>query len=67
MPGLNRTGPQGEGPMTGRKQGKCNPKNRKKTDGGAEDVSPGSGARRGKGRMRGRKDGRGTGRAQRNR
>lgn len=32
MPGLNRKGPLGEGPMTGRKMGRCNPENRGKTD-----------------------------------
>ena len=32
MPGLNRQGPQGEGPMTGRRMGRCNPDNKGKTD-----------------------------------
>lgn len=32
MPGLNRRGPQGEGSMTGRKMGRCNPDNQGKTD-----------------------------------
>ncbi len=32
MPGLNRKGPQSEGPMTGRKMGRCNPENKGKTD-----------------------------------
>ncbi len=32
MPGLNRRGPQGEGPMTGRRMGRCNPDNKGKTD-----------------------------------
>lgn len=32
MPGLNRQGPQGEGPMTGRRMGRCNPENKGKTD-----------------------------------
>lgn len=32
MPGLNRRGPQGEGPMTGRRMGRCNPDNQGKTD-----------------------------------
>ncbi len=32
MPGLNRRGPNGEGPMTGRKMGRCNPDNKGKTD-----------------------------------
>ena len=27
MPGLNRTGPQGQGPMTGGARGNCNPAN----------------------------------------
>jgi len=32
MPKLNRKGPMGEGAMTGRKLGKCNPENKGKTD-----------------------------------
>ena len=32
MPNLNRKGPNGEGSMTGRKMGKCNPENKGKTD-----------------------------------
>jgi hypothetical protein len=32
MPNLNRKGPNGEGAMTGRKMGKCNPENKGKTD-----------------------------------
>ncbi len=32
MPGLNRKGPNGEGAMTGRKMGRCNPDNKGKTD-----------------------------------
>jgi hypothetical protein len=32
MPGLNRRGPQGEGPMTGRRMGRCIPENKGKTD-----------------------------------
>ena len=32
MPGLNRRGPCGEGAMTGRRMGLCNPENRGKTD-----------------------------------
>jgi len=27
MPGFDRQGPNGEGPMTGRKMGRCNPDN----------------------------------------
>lgn len=32
MPGLNRRGPNQEGPMTGRKLGKCNPENRGRSE-----------------------------------
>ncbi len=32
MPGLNKQGPTGEGPMTGRRMGRCNPNNKGKTD-----------------------------------
>ncbi len=32
MPGLNRRGPNGEGPMTGRRAGRCNHDNKGKTD-----------------------------------
>ena len=31
MPGLNRRGPNNEGPMTGRRTGRCNPENKGKT------------------------------------
>lgn len=32
MPGFNRRGPNEEGPMTGRRMGRCNPENKGKTD-----------------------------------
>ncbi len=32
MPGLNRKGPSGEGAMSGRKMGRCNPDNKGKTE-----------------------------------
>ena len=32
MPSLNRRGPNGEGPRTGRGLGRCNPQNKGKTD-----------------------------------
>lgn len=32
MPGLNRRGPNGDGPMTGRRMGRCNPDNKGRTD-----------------------------------
>lgn len=31
MPGFNQTGPVGQGPMTGRRRGKCNPSDNAKT------------------------------------
>ena len=31
MPGFNRSGPHGEGPMTGRRMGRCNPNHERKT------------------------------------
>ena len=30
MPGFDRTGPQGQGPMTGRRMGRCNPETQPK-------------------------------------
>ena len=36
MPGLNRRGSQGIGPMTGRRMGRCIPENKGKTD---EEIS----------------------------
>jgi hypothetical protein len=32
MPGLNKSGPTGQGPLTGRRMGKCNPSDKIKTD-----------------------------------
>ncbi|MGV8091237.1 MAG: DUF5320 family protein [Mangrovibacterium sp.] len=32
MSGLNRRGPEEQGPMTGRRMGRCNPENRGKAD-----------------------------------
>lgn len=32
MPGFNQTGPVGQGPMTGRRQGRCNSSDTVKTD-----------------------------------
>ena len=32
MPRLNRRGPNGDGPMTGRRMGRCNPDNKGQTD-----------------------------------
>ncbi len=33
MPGFNQTGPVGQGPMTGRRMGRCNPSDNAKSDG----------------------------------
>ncbi|MCF8224353.1 MAG: DUF5320 domain-containing protein [Bacteroidales bacterium] len=68
MPGLDRTGPYGEGPKTGRGMGKCNPGNK---DEQFDDSRPrnnlrmrnGEGRRgAGRGPGRGRGFGRGRGR-----
>lgn len=48
MPGLNRTGPTGAGPMTGRQMGLCNENNRNAPRGG--DGGYGFGGGRGAGR-----------------
>jgi hypothetical protein len=62
MPGLNRRGPNGEGAMTGRKMGRCNPDNKGKTD---EEIIQSSSiaavANPGIGRGRGRGMGKGLG------
>jgi len=60
MPGLNRKGPDGEGPMTGRRMGHCNPENKGKTDLGIQQSQmssrePGQG--RGPGMRRGLRKG----------
>ncbi|HEY9125118.1 MAG TPA: DUF5320 domain-containing protein [Bacteroidales bacterium] len=72
MPGLNRRGPNGEGPMTGRKMGRCNPDNKGKTEeeifqnrnmnNREQDTTFGQGWGRGKGRGMGKGPGRGLGR-----
>ncbi len=70
MPGLNRKGPIGEGPMTGWKMGRCNPDNKGKTDEeilqsrsetDQEQGPYGRGRRLGKGRGFGKGLGRGIG------
>ena len=55
MPGFNGTGPRGDGPMTGRGQGRCNPGR----------VSNGLGSRIVSGLGRGRSSDRGLGRSSR--
>ncbi len=66
MPGLNRRGPQGEGPMTGRRMGRCNPENKGKTDDEIlqnrdSSITPAQGTGRGLGLGRGFGIGRGQG------
>ncbi len=72
MPGLNRKGPNGEGAMTGRKMGRCNPTNKGKTDeeilqsrdakSSMPEIVPGRGLGQGQGRGLGRGQGLGRGR-----
>jgi len=70
MPRLDKTGPEGQGPMTGRKMGKCtNFGGKGKAQEGAtandvENIHPGRGLGRGLGLKRG---GRGRGLGQQNR
>ncbi|MGE4587217.1 MAG: DUF5320 domain-containing protein [Mangrovibacterium sp.] len=68
MPGLNRKGPAGEGAMTGRRLGRCQPENKGKTDNEIlqnqqssrlSGQGRGSGPGRGLGLGRGLKKGRG--------
>ncbi len=55
MPNRDKTGPEGKGPMTGRKLGLC-------TDGPAGSAGRGLGRGQGQGQGRGRNTGRGLGR-----
>jgi hypothetical protein len=66
MPGFDRTGPNGEGPRTGRGLGRCNPKKDESDEKNREDMNPqdewygrGMGWRHGRGGFRGRGPGRG--------
>ncbi len=67
MPGFNGTGPEGKGPLTGRRLGRCNPDNNKSnTDNPESDFPANAGRGRGYGRGfaaggRGRGPGRGFG------
>jgi hypothetical protein len=68
MPGQNRRGPDGQGPMTGRKMGRCNPENTGKADDetllGRNETNPGKGNSFSRGLARGRNwsSGKGLGR-----
>ena len=70
MPGLDRTGPEGEGPRTGRQMGRCAPPGKQKEQRTDQNDSPATETRsmdpedfegRGFGRYRGRGLGRGAG------
>ena len=61
MPNLNRKGPNGEGAMTGRKLGKCNPENKGKTTTSQPIRIMGCGQGKGLGYGRGKGNGQGLG------
>lgn len=55
MPGFDRKGPEGEGPMTGRKQGRCNERDEEQRPEG-RGLGLGRGRRnRGRGKGQGRR------------
>jgi hypothetical protein len=59
MPRGDRTGPQGQGPMTGRGRGKCNPNDRASTPREQAGMGSGRKADRNRGQGSGRRAGRG--------
>ena len=65
MPGYDRSGPMGMGPMTGRRMGRCSRRNTADADYG-QDMSMGMGMGRGMGRGPGRGRGLGRGFGRRN-
>lgn len=62
MPQGDRTGPQGQGPKTGRGMGKCGPKGGDPAPQGQGGMGTGQGQGRGAGRGAGRGKGQGAGR-----
>jgi hypothetical protein len=62
MPQGDRTGPQGQGPKTGRGQGKCGPKGGTSAPQDQGGMGSGQGQGRGAGRGKGQGTGRGGGR-----
>ncbi|MDA3911175.1 MAG: hypothetical protein PF448_07455 [Bacteroidales bacterium] len=69
MPNLNHKGPQGDGPQTGNKQGKCNPENKGLSDEAIKEkreTRSGRGQKRGNGTGAGQGKGNGKGRKNRN-
>lgn len=62
MPGLDSTGPQGQGSRSGRGLGKCNPRGEQQdTQNTSEENVRGRGLGRGRGRGNGNGNGRGRG------
>ena len=61
MPQVDRTGPQGQGPKTGRGMGKCGPKNQSPASQGQGGIGAGRAQGRGSGRGTGRGKGKGRG------
>lgn len=60
MPGLDNTGPQGQGPCTGRKRGRCSSANdQSSTPANGRGLGRGKGDGRGLGQGAGRRNGRG--------
>jgi hypothetical protein len=55
MPQGDRTGPQGQGPKTGRGQGKCNPKGGTPAPQGQDGMGAGRGQGKGRGSGQGRR------------
>jgi len=62
MPQGDRTGPQGQGPKTGKGQGKCGPKGGTPAPQGQGGRGRGQGSGRGAGRGQGKGSGQGRGR-----
>jgi len=62
MPRGDGTGPQGQGPRSGNRQGRCNPNSGGLTSNDRGNMGSGQGAGRGRGQGAGRGQGQGTGR-----
>ena len=65
MPQGDRTGPQGQGPKTGKGQGKCGPKGETPASQGQGGRDRGQGSGKGAGRGQGKGRGAGKGRGKR--
>ena len=65
MPQGDRTGPQGQGPKTGKGQGKCGPKGGTPASQGQSGRGRGQGSGKGAGRDQGKGRGAGKGRGKR--